>query len=313
MKAMKAMTAMTAMTAMDGELCLDENFPEKKSGMTWLTHWTTKHIGKFTLKTTRNWGAVKPTDSLGRCEMFHGIYQHYEIGFTKKKLRFNINQSSKIAHTHPTQMCFPSLAFSFKKPLVPPPCFRTPEPWQWASSPKQWAHSRASQAGFCLQKNVYVCIGIYIYICTYTHLFVFLYIYSMLYIVAYWYELFIIIICVYLSSNPWWNPWFCSSQFVLRTGTFPDPSCAITATTPRGIRRTTTCSEGGHYYQLGLMVKKIWKDQKIQKYEITKSLQLLKISSRSIGSILQRWLLKSPRQDTAATSNQCDITNMGPQ
>lgn len=122
---------------------------------------------------TQHWGAVKPTDLLGRCGMFHGIYQHYEMGLTKKKLRFNINQSSKIAHTHPTQMCFPSLAFSFKKPWVPPPCFRTPEPWQWASSPKQWAHSRASQAGFCLEKNVYVYI--------YTHTFVWFFIHLLTY------------------------------------------------------------------------------------------------------------------------------------
>ena len=74
--------------------------------------------------------------------------------------------------SHPSNTnVFPIPGFFFQEPLVPPPCFRTPEPWQWASSPKQWAHSRASQAGFCLETNVYVyiythlCVCLFIYLC----------------------------------------------------------------------------------------------------------------------------------------------------
>ena len=96
------------------------NFPGKKCGINSLNHETYREIHlEQDEELTQNWGAVKPTDLLGRCGMFHGIYQHYEMGFTKKKLRFNINQSSKIGHTHPTQMCFPSLVFSFRNPWFP--------------------------------------------------------------------------------------------------------------------------------------------------------------------------------------------------
>ena len=95
-------------------------FSGKKCGINSLNHETYREIHlEQDEELTQNWGAVKPTDLLGRCGMFHGIYQHYEMGFTKKKLRFNINQSSKIGHTHPTQMCFPSLVFSFRNPWFP--------------------------------------------------------------------------------------------------------------------------------------------------------------------------------------------------
>jgi len=167
---------------MDGELCLDSIF-RKKCGINSLNHETYREIHlEQDEELTQNWGAVKPTDLLGRCGMFHGIYQHYEMGFTKKKLRFNINQSSKIGHTHPSNTnVFPIPGFFFQEPLVPPPCFRTPEPWQWASSPKQWAHSRASQAGFCLEKNVCIYIHTHLFVCLFVYLFICLFIYLLTY------------------------------------------------------------------------------------------------------------------------------------
>ena len=202
---------------MDGELCLDSIFRKKNVE---LTHWTMKHIGKFTLNKTRNW---LRTGGLSNQPIYWGV-----VG------------------------CFMGYINTMK----------------WGSPRKNW--------------------GSFIYLFMYWH------------IVVYWCVLFI---CVYLSSNPWWNPGFCSplmkSQLVLRTGAFPDPSCAITATTPRGIRRTTTCEGRRAVLSWAWWWKNVKrsKDPKIWNYKIP---QLLKISS---CSILQWWLLKSPRQDTAATSN----------
>ena len=124
----------------------------------------------------------------------------------------NIIKAIKNCVSHPWM--FP------QPPLVPPPCFRTPEPWQWASSPKQWVHSRASRPVFELvswRKNNILNIHMYIYtyihslIYWFIHLFMHACMHACMYVCMYvcmYCHIFIVIhffVLVYPSSKPWWN------------------------------------------------------------------------------------------------------------
>ena len=197
--------------------------------------------------------------------MFHGIYQHYEMGFTKKKLRFNINQSSKIGHTHPTQMCFPSLVFSFRNPWFPHRVSARQSRGSGLPAQNNGRIPGPHRPVFALRQ---MCMYIYTHIYVFVYLFIYLCIDILLYIDVYYLYVYIfhrihgeIQDFVHHSWNHSWS-WElehfqiqAAQSLQLHPGASGEPPPA---------------RDGGQF-SAGRDGEKMWKDQKIQKYEITKS------------------------------------------
>lgn len=250
---------------MDGELCLDSIFRKKNVE---LTHWTMKHIGKFTLNKTRNWlrtgGLSNQPIYWGVVGCFMGYINTMKWGSPRKN--------------------WGSTSTSHQKLVTPIQHKCVSHPWFFLSgtlgSPTVFPHARAVAVGFqpktmgafqgltgrFLPWDKCVCIYIYTHLCV--CLFIYLCIDILLYIDVYYLYVYIfhrihgeIQDFVHHSWNHSWS-WElehfqiqAAQSLQLHPGASGEPPPA---------------RDGGQF-SAGRDGEKMWKDQKIQKYEITKS------------------------------------------
>ena len=243
-----------------------------------LTHWTMKHIGKFTLNKTRNWlrtgGLSNQPIYWGVVGCFMGYINTMKWGSPRKNWGSTSTSHQKlVTPIHPTQMCFPSLAFSFRSPWFPHRVSARQSRGSGLPAQNNGRIPGPHRPVFALRKMcVYIYTHIYLFVCLFIYLFVYLFIYW--HIVVYWYVLFM---CISFIES------MVKSRILFTTHeiTVCLENWSISRSKLRNHCNYTQGHPANHHLrgtegssQLGVMVKKyekIKRSKNIQKYEITKS------------------------------------------